>query len=207
MESPEVTPSLILASASPRRVALLTTLGLQFEVRPSDVDETIHTPMSPEEAVIELAVSKARAVAAETGDRADALVLGADTIVAYAGELLGKPGDPEEARRMLRLLSGSSHQVFTGVCLVLPQGREVSACEETIIHFRELCDEEIDAYITTGEPMDKAGAYALQGAASAFVSKLVGCYTNVIGLPVPLTVSLLRQAGLPVLGTTKTNVR
>jgi len=207
MDIPEATPSLILASASPRRVALLTTLGLQFEVRPSSVDETIHTPMSPEEAVIELACLKARAVAAETDSEAGTLILGADTIVAYAGELLGKPGGPEEARRMLRLLSGSSHQVFTGVCLVLPPGGEVSACEETIIHFRELCDEEIDSYIATGEPLDKAGAYALQGAAAAFVSKLVGCYTNVIGLPVPLTVSLLRQAGLPVLGTTKTNDR
>ncbi|MBK9142252.1 MAG: septum formation inhibitor Maf [Candidatus Melainabacteria bacterium] len=207
MGTPEATPSLILASASPRRVALLTTLGLQFEVRPSSVDETIHTPMSPEEAVIELAGLKARAVAAETGGEAHTLVLGADTIVAYAGELLGKPGNPEEARRMLRLLSGTSHQVFTGVCLVLPSGGEVSACQETIIHFRELCEEEIDAYIATGEPLDKAGAYALQGAAAAFVSKLEGCYTNVIGLPVPLTVSILRQAGLPVLGTPKTNDR
>lgn len=198
-------PRLVLASGSPRRRDLLERLGLRFEVMISDVDESIDSS-DPAFVVEDLAEAKARAVGVQAAiarpvDSSPLLVLGADTIVVLDNEILGKPRDKADAVRMLRQLSGRSHQVFTGVSLVqLPENKVRTIHTVTDVHFRDLDLSEIEAYVETGEPMDKAGAYALQGIASAFVRKIEGCYTNVIGLPVPDTVALLREHGVVVLG-------
>lgn len=198
-------PRLVLASGSPRRRELLEKLGLCFEVIVSDVDESIDSS-DPAFVVEDLAEAKARAVGAQASRMLSAasgtmLVLGADTIVVLDNEILGKPRDKDDAVRMLKQLSGRSHQVFTGVSLVRIPGDKVRTIHTmTDVHFRDLDLSEIKAYVETGEPMDKAGAYALQGIASAFVRKIEGCYTNVIGLPVPDTVALLREHGVEVLG-------
>lgn len=198
-------PRLVLASGSPRRRDLLERLGLRFEVMVSDVDESIDSS-DPAFVVEDLAEAKARAVGVQAAiarsvDSSPLLVLGADTIVVLDNEILGKPRDKADAVRILRQLSGRSHQVFTGVSLVqLPENKVRTIHTVTDVHFRDLDLSEIEAYVETGEPMDKAGAYALQGIASAFVRKIEGCYTNVIGLPVPDTVALLREHGVEVLG-------
>jgi septum formation protein len=194
-------PRLILASASPRRQELLGLLALPFEVIPSEVDETV--PLgelgeraSPSEVARRLAEVKAADVAAR---HPDALVLGADTIVVLGDVILGKPVSPEDARRMLALLSGRTHQVITGVAL---RGARmaVSDAVSTDVTFRELTPHEIDAYVATGEPMDKAGAYALQGRAAVLIGGIRGDYTNVVGLPIPRLAALLRHQGIPILG-------
>ncbi|MBX9569288.1 MAG: Maf family protein [Candidatus Obscuribacterales bacterium] len=202
---PNVVPRLVLASGSPRRRELLGKLGLQFEVIVSDLDESIAST-DPAFIVKDLASAKALAVAESIKGAADngsskSLVLGADTIVVLDDDILGKPQDRAEAVQMLTKLSGRLHQVFTGVSLVeLPSGKVSTIYTVTDVHFREIDAREIEAYVDTGEPMDKAGAYALQGIASLFVCKIDGCYTNVIGLPIPDTVQLLRQHGLEVMG-------
>lgn len=202
---PNVVPRLVLASGSPRRRELLGKLGLQFEVIVSDLDESIAST-DPAFIVKDLASAKALAVAESIKGAADngsskSLVLGADTIVVLDDDILGKPQDRAEAVQMLTKLSGRLHQVFTGVSLVeLPSGKVSTIYTVTDVHFREMDAREIEAYVDTGEPMDKAGAYALQGIASLFVCKIDGCYTNVIGLPIPDTVQLLRQHGLEVMG-------
>lgn len=201
---------LILASGSPRRRELLEKLGLKFEIQVSDLDESTGSE-DPATVVKELAEGKALAVAdsverelkTRREDISDKriLLLGADTIVVLGKEILGKPQDKAEAVRMLAKLSSNSHQVFTGVSLVELPGRTVTTIYAvTDVHFRVLNEREIEAYVETGEPMDKAGAYALQGIASAFVRKIDGCYTNVIGLPIPDTVRILRERGVEVLG-------
>jgi septum formation protein len=181
---------LILASASPRRRELLAQAGFTFEVVPADVPEVQKNGEDPIHFVTRLAREKAEAVAATHALTADTLVLGADTIVVVDEEILGKPRDETDAARMLRLLSGKTHQVITGVCLA--RGRERQrAAEVTFVRFNTLSDEEIHAYVATGEPLDKAGAYAIQGRAGRWVPRIHGCYFNVVGLPLSLVSSMI----------------
>ena len=178
----------ILASPSPRRKELMGLFHIPFTIRVSDADETMPPELSPEEAVALVSRRKAEAVPRQ----ADDLVFAADTIVVFGEEILGKPKDPADARRMLRLLSGRDHQVMTGMTLL--RGEQALVCTEiTDIHFRPLSDREIDAYIRTGEPMDKAGSYGIQGGAALFAERLVGDYYNVMGLPVCRLGQLLRE--------------
>lgn len=171
---------LILASGSPRRRELLERMGYSFTVLSPDVDE--HVDAEPRQAVALLARRKALAAAEGL---TDGVVLAADTLVAVDGEALGKPGGPAEARAMLMRLSGREHEVFTGVCLMdAATGRIAVHVERTGVVFRALDAEEIDRYVETGEPMDKAGAYGIQGGAAAFVESYTGSYENVMGLPV-----------------------
>ena len=179
---------LILASQSPRRKELLGLFHIPFAVRVADIDETMDPGSSPETEVARVSRLKAEAVSAT----ADQVVIAADTIVVCNGQVLGKPKDAEDAYRMLRLLSGRDHQVMTGMTVV--QGnRSISCTEITDIHFRALSDKEIYAYIATGEPMDKAGAYGIQGGAALFAEKMVGDYYNVMGLPVCRLWQILKQ--------------
>ena len=180
---------LILASASPRRRELLLQIGLDFTVVTADIDETplsgeLHTGYT-----LRLAEAKARAVLLL---HPDAVVVGADTTVAVDGELLGKPLDAADAARMLRLLSGRSHQVTTAVAL-LTRDQTLTAAETTSVFFSGLTNHDIKAYIATGEPMDKAGAYAIQGHAAQWISRIEGDYSNVVGLPLARLAKLLRQ--------------
>jgi len=176
---------LILASASPRRRDLLLNAGFDFEVRPSQIVEEIQPGELPEDFARRAAREKALQIAASSPR--GGLVLGADTIVVIGGQTLGKPSDPQDATRMLRLLSGRTHQVHTGICLVrAPDSIEALKHETTLVTFRELDEEEIRQYVESGEPSDKAGAYAIQGLASKFVTRISGCYSNVVGLPIAL---------------------
>jgi septum formation protein len=199
---------LILASSSPRRKDLLQALGLQFEIIPSTVEEIVDATISPELVVASLAKQKAQ----EVFDRLTAsepdqpmLVLGADTIVVLHERFLGKPVDKNDACAMLTQLSGQKHEVFTGVCLVTAlNGKKKTweSVERSAVHFRPLGQIEIKAYVETGEPMDKAGAYALQEIGACLVERIEGSHTNIVGLPIPNVVSLLRQAGYGILGVT-----
>lgn len=184
---------LILASASPRRAALLRAAGIEFTVRVAEVDETIKPGELPRDYVLRLSSEKARAVA-----QGDDLVLGADTTVVIHGQIAGKPVDAEDAKRMLRLLSGRWHEVLTAVSLVRA-GRVLSEIASTRVKFAEMSEAEIDWYVATGEPMDKAGAYAVQGRASLFVERIEGSYSNVVGLPVQLVYRLAREMGVELL--------
>lgn len=185
----DTTVPIILASASPRRRELLTAAGIPFDVVVADVDERVSPGEHPEAYVRRVAKMKAAAVAR---DRPDALVLGADTTVVVDGDILAKPSDDEEAARMLRRLSGRDHHVLTGVAAMGPTGAsEVVA--DTRVWMRALTDAEILAYVRSGEPRDKAGAYAIQGLASRFISRIDGEYTNVVGLPIALVDGLLRE--------------
>ena len=187
--------NLILASQSPRRKELLGLLGHPFVIRVADIDEAMDPAKAPFDEVARVSRLKALAVERE----ADDIVVAADTIVVCGGEVLGKPKDEADAFRMLRLLSGRDHQVMTGMTVC--RGEEsVTVTEVTDIHFRELSDGEIRHYIATGEPMDKAGAYGIQGGAALFATHLDGDYYNVMGLPVCRLVSLLRRFGLKVMG-------
>lgn len=171
---------IVLASASPRRKELLQTAGVEFTVRVSDAEEQIAPGTPPQEAVQQLAGQKAQAVAALCPDD---LVIGADTVVALGNEILGKPQDAQDAARMLRALSGQTHAVFTGVCLM--QGsRAETYYEKTLVTFYPLTEEEILDYVATGEPMDKAGAYGIQGRGCTLVREIRGDYCNVVGLPI-----------------------
>ena len=181
--------SLILASASPRRTELLRNAGIAFTVEPAHVPEQAMPDERPLEYAQRLARDKARAIFARHSDN---VVLGADTIVVADEHLLEKPRDEEDAARMLRLLSGRAHEVITGVCMVAPEFELVEA-EITEVRFSPLSEAEIAAYIATREPMDKAGAYAIQGLASRWVERIDGCYFNVVGLPVPRVYRMLRQ--------------
>ena len=192
-------PRLLLASGSPRRAELLRAAGIPFDARTPDVDETCHQGEGPEAYVLRLATAKARAVATEHPNRP---VLGADTTVVVNGQLLAKPVDPDDAARMLRLLSGRSHVVLTGVCLILPPDRVHAEVASTTVEFVPLTEADIEAYIGSREPMDKAGAYAIQGLGSRFVARIDGSYSNVVGLPVALLWSWLANgaAGDPFWG-------
>ncbi len=181
--------NLVLASASPRRRELLAQAGFSFKVHPAHIPEDPRPDEDPIAYVVRLAREKAQAVFNELSDP-EAIVLGADTTVTLDNHILGKPEDAADASRMLRLLSGRTHRVITGVALVTASAAEVAA-EVTGVQFLTLSDEEIAAYIATGEPMDKAGAYAIQGRAARWIPRVQGCYFNVVGLPIALVSTLL----------------
>jgi septum formation protein len=190
---------LVLASASPRRRELLAQAGYTFEVRPADLPEDPRPGEEPVAYVVRLAREKAEAVyralaGQESGAKLiggrELAVLGADTTVVADGEILGKPQNAADAARMLRMLSGRTHRVITGVALATAQGTEVAA-EVTAVRFVALAEEEIAAYVATGEPMDKAGAYAIQGRAARWIPRIEGCYFNVVGLPLALVTAML----------------
>jgi septum formation protein len=171
---------IILASASPRRKEILQLADLSFNIMPSDAEE-ITTKTEPQEVVMELASIKAKDIY-ERSDK-QSMVVGADTVVAYKGQILGKPSDEEDARRMLSMLSGQTHEVYTGVC-VIEDGQIKTFYEETKVTFYEISEDEIDRYIGTGEPMDKAGSYGIQGKAAVFIKGIEGDYYNVVGFPI-----------------------
>ena len=185
---------LILASKSPRRRALLEQMGVRsFRVVTPDIDEHMDRDLPPAELVRQISEEKARAVAAQVGP--DAIVIAADTVVALDGAVLGKPADQEEAFRMLSILSGCRHQVYTGLTVL--RGEQVySVWEETAVTFRSLTGEEIEAYIDTGEPMDKAGAYGIQGYGALLIEGISGDYYNVMGLPVCRLGQILGELGI-----------
>jgi septum formation protein len=212
---------LVLASASPRRRELLTQAGFSFEVRPAHVNEDVRGGEDPVAYVTRLAREKAEAVfnalASHPGsehtaphptdenlsvgtpdpghpefNRNDLLVLGADTTVTLDGQILGKPVDADDAKRMLGMLAGRTHRVITGVAVVSAQRTEVAA-EVTAVRFREISAEEIAAYVASGEPMDKAGAYGIQGLAAKWIPRIEGCYFNVVGLPLALVSTMLEN--------------
>jgi septum formation protein len=183
-------PRVILASASPRRRELLALVGIEHDVRPTNIDESYLPGETPREHAERLAREKADAL-----EIADAVTIGSDTIVVVDGDVLGKPRDRDHAHAMLRRLSGRSHVVMTGVA-VRWQGKIVSGLEEVGVTFRMLADEDIERYIATGEPMDKAGAYGIQGYGATIVERVEGDYFAVMGLALNLLVRLLREAGL-----------
>ncbi len=183
---------IVLASSSPRRRQLLAAAGFDFDVEPADIDESLRRGEDAATYVQRLAREKAQAVAARISDRP---ILGADTVVALDGDTLGKPANGDEARHMLRRLSGRAHSVLTGVALEWRERREVRV-ERTMVWMVEISEAEIAWYVESGEPMDKAGAYAVQGRASRFIKRIEGSYTNVVGLPVAAVTQLLRDAGL-----------
>lgn len=180
--------TLLLASRSPRRAELLAAAGIPFEVLAADIDETPRAGEAPEAYVERLAIEKASAVLAL---RPDAEVLGADTTVVIDGLILGKPVDEREATEMLQRLRGRVHDVFTGVALVSAAGIQ-SAVDRTQVWFAPMTDEDISWYVESGEPVDRAGAYAIQGLASRFIPRIEGSYSNVVGLPVAVVSSILR---------------
>ena len=184
---------LILASSSPRRQELLAQAGIPFEIHAPEVNEDCALPAR--EAVAELSRRKAQASALRHPDR---FILASDTLVTVDGEKLGKPHSPEDACRMLRLLSGRTHEVFTGVTVAAPSGRMLTEVDASSVTFDPLSEAFISAYVAGGEPMDKAGAYAVQGQASLFISRLEGCFFGVMGLPLYLVRRLLQQAGYPL---------
>jgi len=188
-------PAIILASASPRRRELLSLIGVQHEVRPAYADESMRGGESPREHAERLARAKAEAVAGPDKSDAGTVVIGADTIVVIEGRVLGKPTDERQAAAMLNELSGRSHTVITAVA-VAHGGRTFSGVEEVSVTFRSLTAEEIDCYISTGEPMDKAGAYGIQGFGATIVERIEGDYFAVMGLPLTRLVRLLEEAGV-----------
>ena len=181
---------LILASASPRRAELLRAAGYRFEVRPVDIDETVRRDETPEQYVVRLADEKAVAAARLAGP--GAVTLGADTAVVVDQVILGKPLDDADAERMLRLLSGRVHEVLTGIC-VRQGGRAVSRVERTRVTFTTLRNADIQWHVKSGEGMDKAGGYAIQGLASRFIPRIDGSYSNVVGLPVATVTDALDE--------------
>jgi septum formation protein len=190
-------PSLILASSSPRRRELLSGLGVPFQVITSDIPE-ISTHRGPADVARDLAEQKARAVQGMlTGEQA--LILASDTLVALGEVVLGKPTGPEQNADYLRQLSGRTHSVYSGVALLTPEGLR-SGVECTAVTFRTLSEQEVQHYAHSGEGLDKAGGYGIQGLGMALVSRIEGDYSNVVGLPLSLVISLLRGAGVPVWG-------
>jgi septum formation protein len=185
--------TIVLASASPRRQELLRNAGIPFTVQPADINEVPLAGESPRDCAERLAREKALAV---WQSRPQDYVLGADTIVVVDDAILGKPRDRDDALRMLRLLSGRTHAVITGVCLVGPVAGKIQiTAETTFVTMCEISDDEIRDYIATGEPMDKAGAYAIQGIAARWIPRIEGDYSNVVGLPVALVYAMLRERG------------
>lgn len=188
---------IVLASQSPRRRALMQQMGLQFAVMAEDVDETMDPALPIEQEIVR--VSRSKALAVQRSVSPEDVIVAADTMVCVDGRRLGKPRDGADAARMLRLLSGRAHTVVTGLSVV--RGARFESCAVTTdIHFRPLSEAEIAAYIATGEPLDKAGAYGIQGRAAIFVDRLDGDYYNVMGLPVCALTQLLRRFGVQVLG-------
>lgn len=196
---------IILASVSPRRKELLAQIGLEYEIMPSSAREETAS-REPAQMVQELSMLKAEAVfeSLTAGQKKDMLVIGADTMVAFEGQMLGKPADEEEAARMLQSLQGNTHQVFTGVTLIWQERntegdwekRQKSFVEETSVTMYPMSFSEIQSYISTGEPMDKAGAYGIQGRCAAWIEKISGDYSNVVGLPVGRLYQELKKIGI-----------
>jgi septum formation protein len=194
---------LILASNSPRRRELLSKAGLEFDVRSSSIEEYPGRGERPEEYARRMAREKTLSVAAVSP--AESLVLGADTVVAVGNDILGKPVGPFDATRTLRTLSGQTHRVITAVCLVrAPERVEAWTHETTFVTFCQLTDDEIRNYVASGEPFGKAGAYAIQGLASRFVTHIEGCYFNAVGLPVALVYEILKNLQPPLLALLST---
>jgi len=190
---------LVLASASPRRADLLRAAGFTFDVLPVDVDEQFLPGEKPREAVSRLAEAKAVAAAAALAAGLTAsVILGADTAVVVHGQALGKPADEADAGRMLRLLSGQTHEVMTGICLLKDQGRLVHV-ETTDVRMARLTEAEIAWYVGTGEPFDKAGGYAVQGLGARFIEGIDGSYSNVVGLPISRLYTLMKELGCAIL--------
>lgn len=188
-------PRIILASASPRRAELLQQIGVVFELAPSQIEERPHPDEAPADYITRIARAKVIAVARE---RSAGLIIGADTVVVLDGQLMGKPENETDAQKMLRQLSGKWHAVLTGVALYDVQTRhEVADYEKTLVKFAQMTDAEIEWYVRTGEPMDKAGAYGIQGLGGLFVDEVAGNYYNVVGLPIPLVYRLARRLGYP----------
>lgn len=189
---------LILASASPRRRDILRNLGLEFDIMIPNIDETMPPELNTDSAVEFLSVKKAKSIA----NKIDypAIIIGSDTTVAIDGEVLGKPVDKKEAFDMLKKLSGRSHEVISGYAIVNTlENRVTSGSIISKVYFDDLSDEQIQAYISTGEPMDKAGAYAIQGYASTFIPHIEGCYNNIVGLPTYAVCKALKENGINVL--------
>jgi len=188
---------IVLASASPRRQELLKNAGINFVVRPANIEEIQRAGEDPVAFAERLARDKARAV---LDSACGSVILGADTVVVAGDQVLGKPSDTEDAARMLRLLADRQHFVITGVCLIGTGFEDADfediRSEKTVVHFTPLPEAEIRDYVSTGEPMDKAGAYAIQGRASGWISKIEGDYFNVVGLPVDLVRRMLREHGV-----------
>ncbi len=186
---------LILASASPRRAALLRQVAVPFEAVEPLVDEEVNEKLEPRDVVMHLALRKGHAVSRSFKE---GVILAADTVVLHRGEILGKPAGYADARCMLRRLSGDSHDVLTALVLLdAASGRIESGISETKVWMKQLTDEQIDAYTAGGEPLDKAGAYGIQGKGALLIEKIDGCYFNVVGLPLGLLYDLMRRMGLP----------
>lgn len=184
-------PSLILASSSPRRKEILESMGLVFTVRSADVDESVQQVEPAEDMVLRLAAAKATAIDLQAGQ----IIIGADTAVVLGATVFGKPADADDALHMLLKLSGETHQVMTGVAVASARGLQ-TVVSVTDVRFREIGTDEARRYWHSGEPRDKAGAYAIQGRGGVFVEAIMGSYTGVVGLPVFETARLLREAGL-----------
>lgn len=187
---------IILASKSPRRKEILENLGFEFEIITADTDESSDVT-DPEALVQILAVRKGKAVQ-ETNVEKDTLIISCDTVVCLDGEILGKPHSEAEAKTMLAALSGRSHTVLSGLA-VFYNGKTISGVDKTEVYFANMPENFIDSYVASGDPMDKAGAYAVQGKTSLYIDKIDGCYFNVVGLPVRLLAKLLHQLGLDYL--------
>jgi septum formation protein len=195
---PPSTKKLILASRSPRRSELLQSLGLEFDVSPSQVEEITDPAQSPENNALNIARDKARWVARRNPG---CYVLGADTIVVLGGEIIGQPVDKEDAFRILSKLAGKQHQVITGVVLITPENDEYDTAIISKVTIKPVSAEGIRSYISTEEPLDKAGAYAIQGEGSFLVDSWEGSYSNIVGLPLEALTELMQQAGFPVDGS------
>lgn len=190
--------ALILASSSPRRQELLQQINCQFTVMPSNVIENHSLELPPQELAVALARDKAMDIALQVSE--NDVVIGADTIVTFAGQIFGKPVNEEDACRMLSTLSGKEHHVITGLTVIVRRTKQIwSDYAITKVKFFEISADEVKKYIATGEPFDKAGAYAIQGKASLFVEKIDGCYFNVVGLPLSTLSRLLKKAGIDLL--------
>lgn len=179
----------ILASASPRRKEILGKTGIDFEVQVSDCDENIDEKQ-PDKLVMKLSELKARDVASKNPD---AIIIGSDTVVAHKGHIMGKPADRAEAISMIKSFAGDIHQVYTGVTIIIPNEKTYTYNICTDVHVLQMTDEEIERYVDTGEPMDKAGAYAIQGLFAPFISKIDGDYYNVVGLPISSVYAILKK--------------
>lgn len=188
---------IILASASPRRKELLEKIGLKFEVEPSDYAEDMRSGLSPAELARAISLEKARVVASK---HKNTVVIAADTFIVFRGKIMGKPGTEAEARRMLMMLRGKPHSVITGFTILdTDRNRVLTKSVETVVHIKNLTSEEIDAYVKSGEPLDKAGAYAIQGLGSVIVERIEGDYFNVIGLPLSALAEGLKEFGIHIL--------
>lgn len=194
---------IILASASPRRKEILALTGLRFRVEPSDYEETLDHAIKPHSLAKRLSLEKARAVAGKYGD---AIIIAADTFIAFRGKLLGKPHTSKEARKMLTMLNGKSHSVITGYTILdTGTGKKIIRSVETKVWFKKMSSQELDAYVATREPIGKAGAYAIQGRGAVIVKKIEGDYLNVVGLPLFDLAESLKKFGINLLSGWRSN--